>query len=84
MDLNYNIVNLFPNSVHNLEITGFDECKDELLFDPNNYFYINGHKFIKLDLIKKMKENRGEPKDIKDIRLINNFINLSLENTTCG
>ena len=31
MDLNYNIVNLFPNSVHNLEITGFDECRDELI-----------------------------------------------------
>ena len=31
MDLNYNIVNLFPSSIHNLEITGFDECKDELV-----------------------------------------------------
>ena len=31
MDLNYNIVNLFPNSIHNLEITDFDECKDELV-----------------------------------------------------
>ena len=31
MDLNYNIVNLFPSSIHNLEITDFDECKDELV-----------------------------------------------------
>ena len=31
MDLNYNIVNLFPSSIHKLQITGFDECKDELV-----------------------------------------------------
>ena len=31
MDLNYKIVNLFPSSIHNLEITDFDECKDELV-----------------------------------------------------
>ena len=31
MDLNYKIVNLFPNSIHNLEITDFDKCKDELV-----------------------------------------------------
>jgi len=31
VDLNYKIVNLFPNSIHNLEITDFDECKDELV-----------------------------------------------------
>jgi hypothetical protein len=49
-------------------------CKDELLFDPNNYFYINGHKFINLDLIKNMKESRGLKKDIDDVKLISNFI----------
>ena len=31
MDLNYKIVNLFPSSIHNLEITDFDKCKDELV-----------------------------------------------------
>ena len=31
MDLNYNIVNIFPNSIHNLSITDFHECKDELV-----------------------------------------------------
>tara|TARA_S200000501_G_C20529897_1_gene615192 strand:+ start:53 stop:664 length:612 start_codon:yes stop_codon:yes gene_type:complete len=31
VDLNYNIVNIFPNSIHNLSITDFHECKDELV-----------------------------------------------------
>ena len=48
----------------------YTENKDELLFNPNNYFYINGHKFLNLDYIKKMKMNRNENKDLKDIKLI--------------
>ncbi|BCV07788.1 MAG: hypothetical protein CM15mL3_0090 [Kanaloavirus sp.] len=31
MDLNYKIVNLFPSSIHSLEITNFDEYKDQLI-----------------------------------------------------
>ena len=46
--------------------------KDEILYNPNNYFYFNGFKFATLDIIKKMKMNRGEPKDLHDLKLINN------------
>ena len=35
------------------------------------HFYFNGFKFATLEVIRKMKENRGEPKDINDIKLIN-------------
>jgi len=44
--------------------------KDEIIYDPNNYFYLNGFKFATLDIIKKMKMNRGEPKDLQDLKLI--------------
>jgi GR25 family glycosyltransferase involved in LPS biosynthesis len=44
--------------------------KDEIIYNPNNYFYINGYKFATLDIIKKMKTNRGEPKDLQDLKLI--------------
>ena len=45
--------------------------KDEIIYNPQNHFYVNGYKFATLDVIKKMKENRGEPKDIKDLVLMN-------------
>ena len=46
--------------------------KDEIIYNPNHYFYFNGFKFTTLDIIKKMKINRGEPKDLQDIKIINN------------
>ena len=51
--------------------------KDEIIYNPNNHFYFNGSKFATLNVIKKMKENRGELKDLIDIKLIEkiNYIN---------
>lgn len=45
-------------------------CKDEIIFNPNNYFYFNGHKVATLDILMRMKQIRGEEKDIRDIELI--------------
>lgn len=47
--------------------------KDDILFNPDNYFYFNGHKIITLNNVLKMKKNRNEEKDKIDISLINNF-----------
>ena len=44
--------------------------KDEIIYNPKYHFYFNGFKFASLEVIKRMKENRNEPKDIKDIKLI--------------
>ena len=44
---------------------------DEIIHDANNHFYHRGIKFASLEIIKKMKLARNEPKDIKDIELIN-------------
>lgn len=48
--------------------------KDEIIYNPENYFYHRGVKFATLNVIKKLKEKRGKPKDILDIELINKLI----------
>ena len=45
----------------------------EIILNPENYFYYNGVKFITLEVLKKMKTERGEEKDLRDIELIERF-----------
>ena len=47
---------------------------DDIIFNPNNYFYFDGIKFASVDVIKKMKLKRSETKDIRDIELLNNLL----------
>ena len=47
---------------------------DEIILNPDNHFYSMGVKFATLDVIKKMKEKRNEPKDVTDIELINTIL----------
>jgi len=47
--------------------------KDEILFDPNNYFWYDDVKFSSLDVVKKLKKKRNEPKDVIDISLIDSL-----------
>ena len=50
--------------------------KENILYNPENHFYCNGLKFVSLNVIKKMKTNRNEKKDIKDLELINKIKNV--------
>lgn len=43
---------------------------DELMFNPNNYFYYKGIKFCSLSVLKQMKQKRKEAKDLVDLKLI--------------
>ena len=43
---------------------------DDILFDPDNYFFYRGVKFCSLSILKRMKEQRGESKDFFDLWLI--------------
>ena len=52
-------------------LTYYHVNKDEIIYNPEYHFYFNGFKFATLNVIKKMKENRHENKDIIDINLIN-------------
>ena len=48
----------------------YKENKDDIIYNPSNYFYFNGLKFASLKVVKEMKNNRKEPKDINDLKLI--------------
>lgn len=52
----------------------YKEEKDDIIYNPLNYFYFNGFKFASLKVVKEMKKNRKEPKDINDLKLISKII----------
>lgn len=60
-------------SCHNLELIYHQEYLDELIYNPNNFFYYDGIKFLTLENLSRMKKNRNEEKDIKDLLLIHRF-----------
>ena len=70
-DLNVNINNISPHK--DKWLSYYHKHKHDIIYNPENHFYFNGFKFCTLDVIKKMKENRGEEKDIRDVILINNI-----------
>lgn len=68
------------NKILKLEKTGMHDGKwlsyyhvnkDEIIYNPENHFYLNGYKFATLNVVKQMKENRNEKKDMNDLILIN-------------
>lgn len=69
------IINLKNVGIHNGKwLTYYNIHKDDIIYNPQYHFYINGFKFATLDVIKNMKENRKEIKDLNDIKLINTII----------
>lgn len=75
---NDNILQLQNTGVHNGKwLSFYSEPKNELLYNPNHYFYFNGFKFATLNVIKKMKENRDEEKDVRDVNIINKVSNIN-------
>lgn len=50
--------------------------KDEIIFNPQHHFYFNGLKICTIQIVKEMKENRKENKDINDIKLISKIKNI--------
>ncbi len=72
-----NQIESIPNQLigsHNDEMRYHSTNKDNIIFNPENYFYFKGLKFASLDIIKKMKTKRNEPKDQNDVNLINNLL----------
>ena len=54
----------------NGQLASHGRTAGELLADPENFFWLNGVKFISLSQVKTMKQVRGETKDLHDIALI--------------
>ncbi len=48
----------------------YGEQLKELIFDPSNYFFYDGYKFLTLYRVMDMKKRRRDPKDKQDIGLI--------------
>lgn len=71
----YNGVDFYNNiNNHNMELRFYNSSLNNLIFNPTNYFYYDGMKFLTLENVKKMKSCRNEFKDKRDVLLINNFI----------
>lgn len=58
---------------HNFQSTYHPTPIDDILFDPENYFYYNGVKFCSLRILKQMKKKRNEQKDSVDVGLIDSL-----------
>ncbi len=46
---------------------------DEMLYNPRNYFYFDGMKFLSLARLAEIMRNRGTEEDLRDLKLINNI-----------
>jgi hypothetical protein len=51
-------------------IENHDKHIKELIYDPRNYFVFMGLKVITLQVLQTYKKNRGEKKDLNDIRMM--------------
>ena len=71
---NNNELKLLKTEIHSGKWFNYYKTdKNEIIYNPDNHFYFNGFKFVTLNIVKKMKENRKEKKDIIDINLIKNI-----------
>lgn len=48
----------------------YSKTPERLIYDPRNYFYFNGVKFLALHEVYEFKKNRGGKKDLTDLKLI--------------
>jgi hypothetical protein len=65
---------------HHKELKYHAEDLNTLIFNPINYYSFYGVKLLTLKQVMKMKNNRAELKDIKDIELIEKMINFQSKN----
>ena len=62
-------------SIHNNKwLSYYPVTRDEIIFNPKYHFYFYGHKVATIEVIKEMKNNRNEKKDIYDIKIISKLI----------
>jgi len=59
---------------HKSQLQYYDCTSRDLLYNPLNYFFFNGMKFVSVRKLMQMKKNRNEPKDVIDIELCEEFL----------
>jgi len=55
---------------HQSEQVYYKDSPEEIIFNPANHFYYNGFKFTAINVLMKMKLNRNETKDKRDVALV--------------
>ena len=71
-DLDLIYYNNPPADSHNQYLeTHYKLTLDDIVNNPLYHLYYQGFKYVSLNVIKNMKIIRNEPKDIRDIELIN-------------
>src|SRR5699024_207101 len=72
-------------SHHDSELQFYNNTKNALIFNPENYFYFKDIKFVSFDQTKKMKNTRAkknkENKDINDVAAMNRLDDSSFNTT---
>lgn len=58
---------------HESQLIFHDHKKNELIYDPDNYFYFLGVKMVSLGNVLKMKVNRCSHKDSEDVLMISHL-----------
>ena len=59
---------------HDEELMYHKKEKSDIIYNPANYFYFNGLKFVSFAQLYKMKKNRHEKKDINDCKMMEALI----------
>lgn len=57
-------------SSHNDYSALYPMNKDEVIFDPDNYFWSRGVKYASLDVVRRVKQAINEPKSLADLKLM--------------
>lgn len=59
---------------HDEVLVYYQKNRNQIVYDPRNYFYFYGLKLVSFDLLYHMKKNRDEPKDRNDCKMMEAFI----------
>lgn len=74
-DYSKETLNVFPDiDSHESQLEYHSISIKDMLYNPQNYFYYRGMKFLSVERLIEMKRSRNETKDIVDIRLCREFI----------
>lgn len=65
---------MFTIDAHDSELKFHQQTKDNLIYDPEFYFWYSGFKFISFKQLFEMKKRRGEAKDCNDCALMESLI----------
>lgn len=64
---------------HMSQLPYYEISLKDMLYNPENYFYFEGMKFIYIPRLIEMKKNSGEAKDIQDVKLLEEFLDKKLD-----